>query len=404
MLNHSHTWHFFFLVQTSLLCDLLDDAQVMPMPSTEYSLKTELLLSAALAIRSSFALEGHRDIGTRLAVRLLLPHITIDADVAITGALVDALEHHYPQTDAEAKTLLTLCRSLVERKNVRVLDGCVSICLARYQHFLADQRPGGAVHWLLEGMELERLVLCGGNKLDGSWQRSLSTGICYRLLVNFCLETSNGLLKGLLGGGEGGVSLLYVRGTEIVAALEVSEIARFISAVKVLEHVVAMAEAVAERKDDAIVGSSIVACLEKRANEEDDGVVSTLAKPNMYWNLIKLAKVILEKNADREQVEELHLYTASFDVRGMQVLLETLTTLKATLDMEGQTDIPDYEIQETRLAFADGLMRAFVAENATKQSISNRVPRVSVEGLLAADLGKVSREKQELVVQRMLEF
>lgn len=374
------------------------------MPSKEYSIKTELLLSATNAIRSSFALESNRDIGTRLAVRLLLPYILIDGETAISGVLVNTLEHHYPQTDAEAKTLLSLCEKLIERKNIRVLDGCVSICLARYQHFMTNQRPGGAVHWLLAGMELERMVLCGGNKHDGSWQQSLSTGTCFRKLVTYCTETSSSLLKGLLGGGEAGVSLLYVRGTEIVAALAESEIARFISAVKVLEHIVTMAEAVALRKDDAIVGSSIVACLEKRPNEEDDGVVSSLASPSMYWNLISLAKVILDRNAERERADELHLYVASFDVRGMHVLMETFTVLKATMDVEGRTDISEFDLQEMRLAFANGLMRAFVAENASKKSLSNRIARASVDGLYSSDLAKVSREKQELVVQGMLEF
>ena len=139
----------------------------MPNPSDKYSLKTELLLSASFSIRSSLATEGHHDLGTRLSVRLLLPHVKIDGDVRVTANLVDVLEHHSPQTDAEANTLLSLCRSLVERKNVRVLDGCVSSALARYRYFLQDQRPGGAVHWLLAGMELESLVLCTGTKRTG---------------------------------------------------------------------------------------------------------------------------------------------------------------------------------------------------------------------------------------------
>ena len=74
---------------------------------------------------------------------------------------------HRRPPDAEANTLLALCRKLVERKNVRVLNGCVSIALSRYRHFLRDQRPGGAVHWLLTGMELESLVLCNGTKRTG---------------------------------------------------------------------------------------------------------------------------------------------------------------------------------------------------------------------------------------------
>lgn len=391
-------------VMTSLLCNLLDDAQILPALSTEYSIQTELLLNAAFAIRSSFATENQSDIGTRLVVRLLLPHIVVDGDVRITATMVDALEHHFPATDAEANSLLELCHKLVERKNIRVLDGCVSIALARYRHFLMDERPGGAVHWLLVGMEYEALCLYG-TKRTGNWQKLLATSVCYRVLVTYCMETSEELLKGLLGEGEG-VSLLYVRGKEMVTACQDSDTAGYIAAVKVLENVVSMAEAIAERKDDALVASGIIACLEEHPNDDDDGVVSCLARSSMHWNLIRLAKVILDRNGERETMEEMHLYTASFDVRGMQVLLERLTVMVATLEMEGRTLVSSDEIQRIRLAFAEGLMRAFVAENASKKMAysNNKLPRVSVTGICAANLGTVSREKQELVVQSMLDY
>lgn len=391
-------------VMTSLLCNLLDDAQILPSLSTEYSIQTELLLNAAFAIRSSFATENQSDIGTRLVVRLLLPHIGVDADVRITATLVDALEHHFPATDAEANSLLELCQKLVQRKNIRVLDGCVSIALARYRHFLIDERPGGAVHWLLVGMEYEALCMYG-TKRTGNWQQLLATSVCYRVLVTYCMETSEALLKGLLGEGEG-VALLYARGKEMLTVCEESDTAGYIAAVKVLENVVSMAEAIAQRKDDALVASGIIACLEERPNDEDDGVVSCLARSSMHWNLIRLAKVILDRNAELETIEEMHPYTASFDVRGMQVLLERLTVMVASLEMEGTTIVSSEEIQQIRLAFAEGLMRAFVAENANKKTAYSKktLPRASVAGILAADLGTVSREKQELVVQSMLDY
>lgn len=374
----------------------------MPKLSTEYSIHTELLLNAAFAIRSSFATEGQADIGTRLVVRLLLPHIKVDSDVRITASMVDALEHHSPETDAEANTLLELCRKLVERKNFRVLDGCVSVALARYRHFLKDERPGGAVHWLLMGMDYEALCLYG-TKRTGTWQKTLATSVCYRVLVTYCMETSESLLKGLLGEGEG-VSLLFARGKEMIAACEESDIAGYIAAVKVLQQIVSMAEAIADRKDDALVASSIITCLEERPNDEDDGVVSCLARSSMHWDLIRLAKVILDRNAEREKLEEMHLFTASFDVRGMQVLLEKLTIITATCEMEGKPNFAAEDIHGIRLAFAEGLMRAFVAENATKRSVYKKSPRVSVAGICAANLADVSREKQELVVQSMLDF
>jgi hypothetical protein len=388
--------------QTSLLCNLLDDVGVIPKFSTDYSIQTELLLNAAFAIRSSFAAEGQSDLGIRMVVRLLLPHIKVNSDVAITASMVDALEHHYPQTDAEATALLDLCRKLVVRKNVRVLDGCIGICLARYRYFLSDERPGGAVHWLLTGMDMEALCLHGPNQSAGGL-KAVSTGVCHRLLVTICMQTAESLLKGLLGGGEG-VSLVYASGKEMVVACEESDMAVTVPAVKVLEHVVAMAEAVAERKDDALVATSIVACLEEHPNEEGDGEVSCLARPTMHWDLIRLAKVILDRNTEREAMDELHLHAASFDVRGMQVLLEKLTLILATHEMMGQPGPPREIVQQTRLAFAEGLMRAFVAENAMKQSKTTNRTRSSLAGIYAANLGRVSRETQELVVNSMLNY
>lgn len=375
----------------------------MPETDTEYSLQTELLLGAAFALRASLATEGQHDLATRLTVRLLLPHIRTDSDVRITATMADTLSHYLPQTDAEAKALIALCHGLVERKNIRVADGCVSIALARYRHFLAEQRPGGAVYWLMQGMELESWGLCDGPSRTGAWQTALSNGVCYRLLVAYCQETADDLLKGILGDGKG-TALLYARGKEMSAALEEDDLAPFIPAVKVLNHVLIMAGAVAERKDDSLVASSIIACLEERPDDEDNGVVSCLARIPMHWNLIRLAKVILDRNSEREAVEAMHLFTASFDVRGMQVLLERFTSIVATTEMEGGKIASDDVIYQTRLALAEGLMRAFVAENATKQIPTSTMSRKSVAGVYSANLSKVSREQQEMVVQNMLEF
>jgi hypothetical protein len=190
----------------------------------------------------------------------------------------------------------------------------------------------------------------------------------------------------------------------MVAAQEESNMAAFVPAVKVLEHVVIMAEAIAERKDESLVASSIVACLEERANDEDDGVVSSLARSSMHWDLLRLAKGILDRHVQRDGLQEKQLYTASFDVRGMQVLLERFTVITTSREMERLKAVWAEETQQMRLALGDGLMRAFVAENATKKIASNRVPKVSVSGIYAADLGKYSREKQEIVVETMLDF
>eukprot|EP00934_Nitzschia_sp_Nitz4_P009432 Nitzschia sp. Nitz4//scaffold20_size174350//130111//132670//NITZ4_002119-RA/size174350-snap-gene-0.250-mRNA-1//-1//CDS//3329541860//9422//frame0 len=391
-------------LMTFLLYDLMEEAKIILSPAeVAFNIKTELLLAAALAVRSSMAMEGNNDLGTRLCVRLLIPYITLDSDMEITATLVDTLEHHYPQTDAEAKTLLELCRGLVLRKNRRVAEGCVSVAMARYRHFMAEQRPGGAVHWLVTGMELESNIWCGGPQRTGAWQTALSMGTCYRQIVSVCNEVSDSLLESMLQDGAGSANL-YTRGVEMIAVLQEDNLARYMPAVQMLDNVLIIADAVADRKDYSVMATGIVACLEERADDEDDGVVSCLAGPSMQWSLIRLARIILDRYTERDSLEDLHVFAACFDVRGMQVLMERFTILTATAEMEKTALTTPDEILGIRHALAEGLMRAFVAENATKQLPSNSGNRASVAGVLSSQLGGVSREKQELVVQSMLDF
>jgi len=388
-----------------LLSQLLGDANVLTNPSDVYNLESELLIEASSAIRSSLATEGYHDLGTRLAVRLLLPHIEIDSDLRITANLTDTLEHHSPRSDAEAKGLLSLCRQLIERKNVRVLDGCTSICIARYLYYISEHRPGGAVYWLLTGIELESLVLCEGSKRSGAWQRALSSGICYRRLVTYFTEISRSLLKTLLG-EEKGASLFHARAKEMVAAQEESNIASFVPAVKVLENVIVIASGIAERKDESIVANSIISCLEDRPNDEDDGAVSSLAR-SLHWDLLRLATAIIEGDAKRAEMQDKKKSVSSFDVKGMGILLSVFTIETKVGELKDQNELktsPE-ELYRTRLILAEGLKRAFVAENSMKKSAaSRRSNKTSAVGIYGANFARHSREEQERAVMMMLEY
>lgn len=382
-------------------------------PSEGYNIDTELLIAASSAIRSSLATEGCFDLGTRLAVRLLLPHIEIDSDTRITANLVDALDHHSPKSDGEAKSILALCRNLIERKNIRVLDGCVSICRARYFYYIGKRTPGGAVHWLLVGINLESLMFCKGLKRSGDWQRALASGVCYRNLVTYFTETSRLLLKSLLG-EMSGASLVYARAKEMVAetkeeASNLNNLASFVPAVKLLENIILTAAAIVERKDNSIVANSIISCLEERPNDEDDGVVSCLAG-SLNWDLMRLAIAVLDMDSerartkDRDQSSEKAI--ASFDVKGMAVLLSIFTIEAKAQNLKEQdgsekTNIDEDELRRTRLTLAEGLKRAFVAENAMKRAAKSERSRTAG---YAANLSKYSREEQEWTVQTMLEY
>jgi len=400
----------YLLHQTSLLSQLLQDANVLSQSSDVYD-NTEQLIEASSAIRSSLATEGFNDLGTRLAVRLLMPHIAIDSDLRITATLVNTLEHHSPKSDAEAKGLLSLCRKLVERRNVRVLDGCVSICLARYLYYIDQRIPGGAVHWLLVGMDLEALVLCGDRP---DWQRPLASGVCYRKLVEYFSTTSRLLLKMLLG-EEKGASLFYDRAKEMVSATkdessDTSHLAQFVPDVKLLEHIIIIAGAIVERKETTIVANSIISCLEEKPNDEDDGVVSSLAR-SLSWDFLRLAVAILEMDAKRAESKRYSDRSAdkpisSFDVRGMGILLSTITVeTKAHELKEKSAEKPAHteekEVMRMRLVLAEGLKRAFVAENAMKREARRRSKK-SDERILTVNYHKHSIAEQEEAVRLML--
>jgi len=395
-------------VTTSLLSQLLGYAKVLTYPSDNYNLETELLIEASSAIRSSLATVGCHDLGTRITVRLLLPSIAIDSDLRITATLVDTLEHHSPKSDAGARNLLSLCHKLVLRKNVRILDGCSSICIARYLHYVKDGCPGAAVHWLLNGIGIESQVLCcEGQKVSGAWQRSLSSGTCYRKLVTYCTETSRSLLKLLLS-DEGGACLLFARANEINAAVmeEKSSIVSSIAAVKVLGHMAVIAGGVAEKRSDlSVVANSIISCLEEKANDDEDGAVSSLAR-SLRWDLLRLATEIITGDARRADIQGNKGPLSSFDVKGLGILLSVFTIelkVQELHDQNVEISPPD-EIYKMRLVLAEGLKRAFIAKNSMKKLATGRRSKVDCAGIYGANFSKHSREEQERAVQMMLEY
>jgi hypothetical protein len=396
-----------FCCKTALLAQLLSDAEALR--DVE---KKECTIHAASAIWSSFAAEAEsaaktpdaprdqRDVGARLVARLLLPFIQVGSDVRYTATLVNILEHHFPENDVEANNLLSFCQKLVERKNVRVLDGCDSICLSRYLHYKKNNNPGDAVRWLVKGIEMEALLLCGLER-TGAWQNFLFHGMCFRKLVADCFETAQSMLKYMIGDDEeGSASMMYDRAREMISAQETSPLTPFVPAVKILDHVAIMARATSERSETKVIANCIVECLEERANDEDDGTVSSLAPPCMQWDLLRLATLMLERDAATGDME----VTASFDVKGMGVLLSAFTINVEYMKMENRIDtLPPERIYKMRLALAEGLKRAYVAENAMKAAAPKLPATLSAEGKYGAKFDNYSREVQELAVQNMLE-
>jgi hypothetical protein len=113
---------------------------------------------------------------------------------------------------------------------------------------------------------------------------------------------------------------------------------------------------------------------------------------------LRLAHLMLDRTVERD-------FSASFDVRGMQVLLERFTIITASREVERLAPLSEEETNKMRTSLANGLMRAFVAENSKKKNAEfGKANNFSVAGVCAADLGKYSRDKQEKAVKMMLDI
>mmetsp|Transcript_17544 Transcript_17544/g.23043 ORF Transcript_17544/g.23043 Transcript_17544/m.23043 type:complete len:299 (+) Transcript_17544:3-899(+) len=295
---------------------------------------------------------------------------------------------------------------------MRVLDGCVGLCLSRYKYYMADQRPGGAIHWMLKGVELERLIYSANASSDGDdlavsdWQHVLASGVCGKFVVADCLKTSKALLRLLLDETSQDLSRIFQTAKEMVASIREGEMyARTIPEVKLLFHVHDIGCAYVEKEGNESVASSIVACLEEIPDPDDDGVVTVLAHPSMHEDLLALAQVILTQDQDQHATGGKAVkYKSSFDVNGIHILLRRFTQI--TLEEGKDTE----STHAMRLALCNGLQRAFVAENAQLQTNTNNGFAAESSGFASVrggvrstKLASCGHEEQELIVEMMLE-
>jgi hypothetical protein len=362
-------------------------------PSNYASRKIECLCEASAAILSSLA-DSNPGVGTRLAIRLLLPYAAQKGNTPIVATITDILDHHAPQTDAEARSLLTLCRPLVEQKSVRVLDGCVSIILHRYRSYVSRQIPGGGITWLLTGIEFESLVLA-----------ALTQGSCYRTLVVACHHSSSYLMQCLtraadIEGSE------YVTAQSMVAALQdAPSDTKKIPAVQELVSTLSIFDSILKTVNDDQAASQIVTLLEERKDDET-GVCFTASSSSMHWPLLRTAKMILDKEEEDSTDSTKTIFTSAFDKRGVALLMERLTQID-TFRLETSESSPtEKEVDDMRKALGHALARAFVAENA-KKKLHRKSPRRkqdAVDGILSVDLWKHHLSVQEDVVRGMLEI
>ena len=306
-------------------------------------------------------------------------------------------KHHGPSTDAEARMLLDLCRGLVARKSRHVLDGCVNLILFRYQYYLSQQNFGGAVHWLLKGIELECLLFAttDGRKEKRAWEIVNASGVFGTLLCSTCLTTAKSLLAGLVEDGEDNSSVgqYYARAEQTVESIQEddpSQLAHKISEVKLLALVRDIAHTITDTagNGDSAIAKNIVSCLEESGNVDYHEVVAPLAHYAMYRDLLSLGCTILNRDEARSE--------ASFDVQGIRLLMTTFAKLSS-----GSKE-PLSDEMSTRLVLGKGLERAFVAENAKRQEYGLPKHHGQLGSAHSSKLSSYSHSDQEKIVQMML--
>jgi len=411
---------------TSLLCNLLVDAGcISPQndSSTKLNIQTELLLLAAESILSSFSVQEQSDVGVRTTVRFLLPHappkraprtaantdsiteVDIIYEPRIAAMIAEALSHRLPTTDAEARDLLQLCEGPIQLGSVIIADACESLAFSRASHYSSNGNLTHEAHWLLRGMEVQSCWL------PSDRQRTLGFA-SRRHFDSLCERSAHGLISML---SIAAVTNFSKNGMTEKQEKDISTVLR--AAEDVLEGVLqddvmattlkghveanllkyAVDIALSDAQGDTVqVATDIVHCLEERCSSEDSGgVVSTLADPKVYTDLLDIAFAILVKEDETWKGGPMEFATCAFTIHGMHILMARLTQL---LSWEGvicsshvSSPSPvskrlsaarEEYFNAMRVAFCKGLMHAFVSNKqptATKASKKKESIEVSLE-------------------------
>ena len=377
--------------QTALLCDLLMRTNQLQPFLLDYDLHTELFLNASSSIISSFAAQHHHDIGIRLATIMLLPFAGPD-NVRANAQLSEILVRHYPKSDAEAESLLTLCHPLVSKGSLRLLDACESLTLCRAQYYERMGRMTDSTSWLLKGIEIHREAL---DAIQRSKPVSVIASPNFSKLVCICRRSAETLLHSCIAKDSTRVlNECLRRADEVVHVVPSNDLNDFVAsqpAFLLLRGLVSLAKNwILEKYDDA--AKDIVYCLDDQL--DSNGAVITLAHPLTYGCFLLLAHVILKTGETATTG-----LASNFDVYGIQILMMRFSQLQS-LDSYGYNvdGRPQHKVtfpKDMQQALAKGLMRAFLAENSKiwKQPASPKATRFS---------GAVTHEEIEQLLEPSL--
>jgi hypothetical protein len=252
--------------------------------------------------------------------------------------------------------------------------------IGRYRQLIATksrdstkQNSKIAMNWLLVGAELEAEMF--------------DKGICFRLIVIACRQSSNKLLQHLLGNEPWRADVIEVsKGFSLALTDKMEDV----ESVGLLHSMSTMAVAVAEQSSDrtSIVAHEISHCLRRG-----------LAQPTMHRDLLNLAKSVLEyedtlfTNGNHESM------ASSFSVDDMQALMEHFLLLTTLSD----TNLWDAKDQ-MNLALGNGLMRAFLTENKKLQKRNDETSETAPSRLSTTNLESYTYAEQESLVASILDL
>jgi len=204
-----------------------------------------------------------------------------------------------------------------------------------------------------------------------------------------------------------GLGMLYHSAKDMIKAAKEGPLETYVvqlPEVQTLELVAGMFDGLTDQ-DYTLVARNITLSLQEEARAFDNGVVSALAPRSMHWNLLQLGQRVLERDEREEVQSQLGDFTPSFNVKGIQVLLEHLIKIELGRELEGLKPLPSDVLQRMKLSLGVGLKRAFVAENALrKPDRSDDIDAIMISKIKSVDLNKYSLATQEKVVLRMLDI
>lgn len=367
----------------TLVFDLFVEAQIIPQESVEK--RYEFLIEASSSIVASTHV-SHPDIGVQLAIRLMLPHVTMmnsSLRNEFAAAVSNILEHYTPTTDHYARTALSLCTPLLSKtdqqpQNIQrqwqrmLLDGCVSVLIQLYRKHerqRSNDHTGEVMLVLLEGIDLESDVL------PQPW-----LGTCYRLLEAECYKTVATLLRAMTSSStrnEADVEeLQQLDPLTILKAEPMSKvIGRYMSTPSskintgtelscnrlpivaiCLVHVVDMFTLFLADKHHNELAKHIITFLSKCSSSSSLSI-------HLRWWMLRVARTLIERKID-----------GIFDLNGVTILLQHLSEVTSCPEIislgNANNMLPDGSVSEQidlQLCFHSLLLKTLCIQNSTKQ-------------------------------------